>query len=272
MTQTAEATEVPIPGGAFAEHHLAADGFTIRYLECGTGAPLVSFHGAGGPRIAHAHELLAERYRVILFEAPGFGTSPVNERSRSIQDLAETMTHAITALGLERVNLMGTSFGGRLALWLALQHPERIEKLILVSPAAFRPEEDGPPPPPGSAALYAHPERQPRLPPPDPAVVAKQSQLVQRLRGPARDPDLEARMATLDVPTLVLFGTSDQVIPPEMGRHYREKLPRCHLTLVYDAGHAIDGDRPEAFASIVDEFLEYGESYIVKRASELLFP
>jgi pimeloyl-ACP methyl ester carboxylesterase len=46
------------------------------------------------------------------------------------------------------------------------------------------------------------------------------------------------------------------MIPPEMGRIYREIMPNCHLVFVYDAGHAIDGDRPEAFASIVSDFLE----------------
>jgi pimeloyl-ACP methyl ester carboxylesterase len=269
MTQVETRATVPIPGGAFKEGYVDADGFHIRYLECGSGEPLVCLHGAGGLRISRAHELLAERYRVIAFETPGFGASPVNDRSATIQELAATMAEAVANLGIARFNLMGTSFGGRLALCLAIQEPERIEKLILVSPAAIRPEGSEPAPP-GGARLYAHPERQPVLPPPDPAIVAKQGALVQRLRGPARDPELEAQMPGLDVSTLVLFGTSDQQIPPEMGRHYREKLPRCHLILVYDAGHAIDGDRPEALASVVGEFLEHGDSFIVKRESGLL--
>jgi pimeloyl-ACP methyl ester carboxylesterase len=181
------------------------------------------------------------------------------------------MAAAVANLEIASFNLMGTSFGAGVALWLAIQQPERVEKLILVSPAAIRPEGTEPAPP-GGARLYAHPERQPVLPPPDPAIVAKQGALVQRLRGPARDAELEGQMAGLNVPTLVLFGTSDQQIPPEMGRIYRETLPRCHYILVYDAGHAIDGDRPEAFASLVGEFLEHGDSFIVKRESGLLNP
>ena len=72
--------------------------------------------------------------------------------------------------------------------------------------------------------------------------------------------------------TLVLFGTLDRSIPPEMGRIYREKLPNCHLVLVYDAGHAVDMDRPEAFASVVNDFLHRREGFIVTATNGLINP
>ena len=92
------------------------------------------------------------------------------------------------------------------------------------------------------------------------------------LRGPNRDADLEARLAILNVPTLVLFGTEDRLIPGEMGRIYREIMPNCHLIYVYDAGHHIDADRPEAFAGMVGDFLERHEQFVVSRASSLINP
>ncbi len=190
-----------ISGGAFREAYVETDGFRIRYREAGRGEPLVCLHGAGGMRVSRSHELLAEQYRMIVFEVPGFGQSPANERSDSIQDLADTMAQAAANLGLERFNLMGNSFGGRLAL-----------------------------------------------------------------------PELEDRLADLNVPVLVLFGTLDRVIPPEAGRIYREKLPNCHFILVYDAGHAVDADRPEAFASVVVDFLQRGEGFLVRRESGLINP
>jgi len=110
------------------------------------------------------------------------------------------------------------------------------------------------------------------MPPLDPTIVAKQEVLVQRLRGPARDPELERQLPTLNIPVLVLFGTLDRAIPPEMGRIYREKLPNCHFILVYDAGHAIDADRPEAFASVVDDFLQRREGFLVERQNALINP
>ena len=120
--------------------------------------------------------------------------------------------------------------------------------------------------------LYGHPERMPPLPAPDPAVVAKQEGLVNRLRGPGRDPELERRMRELETPTLVVFGTLDRIIPPAMGRHYKELMRHCHLVMVYDAGHAMDAERPEAFAEVVGDFLERHEAFLISRTETLIHP
>ena len=120
--------------------------------------------------------------------------------------------------------------------------------------------------------LFAHPDRVPPLPPQDPEIQAKTGRLVGRLRGPDRDADLEAMMRELANPTLVLFGTLDRVIPPEMGRHYKELIPNCQLVFVYDAGHAIGAERPEAFADVVSDFLERREAFVIRRTETLIHP
>jgi pimeloyl-ACP methyl ester carboxylesterase len=259
----------------FTEHFVDADGFRVRYLECGRGEPLVWFHGAAGVRVSRSHALLAEDFRVMMFEAPGFGNSAENSRTQSIQQLADTMAMAISATGLDRCNLGGNSFGGRLALWLAIAHEEQVSSLVLAAPAALRPEGGAQPPASPRdrlGLLYAHPERQPPMQPLPPEIAAKQAALVSRLRGPAQDPDLLHDMESLDVPTLVLFGTLDRVIPSEMGRIYRATLPRCNFVLMYDAGHALDADRPEAFAEVVRDFLQRGDGFLVKTESALIHP
>jgi pimeloyl-ACP methyl ester carboxylesterase len=257
----------------FTERFADADGFAIRYLEAGDGPPLVCFHGAGGLRISRGQELLAERHRMIAFELPGFGQSPVNDRTGSLPELAATMREALDALELDRCLLWGQSFGGKLALWLAVQDPDRLEALVLTAPAAIRLGSGGLPAPselPG--LLYAHPERRLDSSPLAPEVDAKQRELAGRLIGPAREPELEDAMRGLEVPTLVLFGTEDRLTPPELGRVYRELLPRCHFVIVYDAAHAIHEDRPEAFAAIVADFLEHREQFVARRESGLLYP
>lgn len=262
-------------GAAFREGHVEADGFRIRYCEAGEGAPLVHLHGAGGLRLSPAHDLLAQTYRVIAFEMPGFGHSPANERSRTMPELAATMAQAADALGLDRYNLWGTSFGGKAALWLAVQHPERVRALVLEAPAAIRPEGASPPsgtPEQMARALYGHPERLKSLPPFDPAIQAKTRPLVMRLMTPNRDPALEAKMRELATPTLVLFGTLDHVIPSEMGRIYKELMPNCQFALVYDAGHVIGTERPEAFTEIVGDFLERHEAFVISRTDTTVFP
>ncbi|HET7879730.1 MAG TPA: alpha/beta hydrolase, partial [Acetobacteraceae bacterium] len=243
----------------FTESFVEADGFRIRTMQAGDGAPLVHLHGAGGMRMTPAHDLLCRRHRVIVCEMPGFGASAENTRTQSVSELGVTIWSALAQLGIERCSLMATSFGARVALWMALDRPEGAQALVLESPAAIRPEGHQPPtgtPEQMARLLYAHPERLPAMPAPDPAIIAKQRTLTGRLRGPDRDPELEAGMHTLATPTLVLFGTRDRIIPPEMGRHYKALLPNCHLVLVYDAGHDIGTERPDAFANVTLDFLE----------------
>jgi pimeloyl-ACP methyl ester carboxylesterase len=260
---------------AFSEGFVEASGFRIRYLTAGEGPALVHLHGAGGLRLTPGHHLLSRQFRVIAVEMPGFGQSPENNRTRDMPEFAATIGEAIAKLGIDSYNLMGTSFGGKTALWLALQQPEHVLALVLEAPAAIRPQ--GAEPPSGSPEemarrLYAHPERLPPMPPPDRAVQAKSRQLVTRLRGPDRDADLERRLSELTTPTLVLFGTVDRVIPPDMGHIYKELMPNCHLVFVYDAGHAISTDRPEAFNEVVADFLERHEAFVISRTETVIHP
>jgi pimeloyl-ACP methyl ester carboxylesterase len=266
---------LPVPGGAFSEASVSADGFTIRYREAGTGAPLVCLHGAGGLRLSGAHDILAQTRRVIAFEIPGFGASPENTRSQSLEALAGTMNAAAAALGIDRFDVMGNSFGAKLALWMAIVAPDKVESAVLIAPAAIRLD-----PPPvrisahenPEALLFAHPERQPATEPVPPEIHAKQRALVGRLIGPPRDATFEARLATLDAEVLALFGTEDRVTPPQAAHLYREIIPKCHLTMVYDAAHAVDAERPEAVASVVEDFLTHHEGFLVRRTSGVIHP
>jgi 4,5:9,10-diseco-3-hydroxy-5,9,17-trioxoandrosta-1(10),2-diene-4-oate hydrolase len=259
---------------SFTEHYVDVDQFHIRYMEAGSGPPLVWLHHAGGPRLSGAHHLLANTFRVIAFEVPGYGEGAPNERSRTLAELGETMLHAAKALGLERFNLWGTSFGGALAFWTACASPESIDALVLEGPGVLPPPNGYPPistPEELHQYTYAHPERQPMAPPLEPALRDQRRALLERLQ-PLGGQEAERRMAELDVPTLVIFGTRDRLTPPELGRAYRERMPRCQFVLLYDAGHDASAERPEAFASLVSDFLTRREAFIVADRSSLLHP
>jgi pimeloyl-ACP methyl ester carboxylesterase len=267
---------VSVPAEAsFREGFVDADGFRIRSMEAGSGEPLVYLHGGGGLHLTEAHRLLSERFRVIAFEIPGFGKSDENTRSANMAELALTMGRAAENLGLEQFNLLGTSFGGKAALWLAVQMPERVSALVLESPAAIR--QEGAAPPPSSPEdlarrLYAHPERVPERPPFDPEERAKSRRLTMRVMGPARDEELERQMRELSVPTLVLFGTEDRLLSPDLGHIYMEILPNCNLVFVYDAGHEIGAERPEAYAEAVIDFLDRREAFVISEKDSVLYP
>jgi pimeloyl-ACP methyl ester carboxylesterase len=262
---------------AFAERKVDADGFTIRYLDGGRpsadAAPVICMHGAGGLRLSPMHEILARTHRVIAFEMPGFGTSPANERSRDMAELAGSLCKAIAALGITSYNLMGTSFGGKVATHMALQDGEKLTSLILLSPAVFRTNErpSMATPEERRKVMHAHPERFP-LRSADPEIDSKQETLVRRLIGPPRDAALEEKLHGLSVPALVVFGTEDRLTPPEMARFYRQHYGNAHLMLIYDAAHLVDQDRPEATAEVVGDFLARKERFLVSEQSGVIHP
>lgn len=262
-------------GRHFKEDHVEADGFRIRYVEAGQGSPVVMLHGASGLAWSKLHDDLARHYRVIALEMPGFGRSPANPRSQSVQDLAQTMAQAAARLGLETYALIGTSFGGRVALWQALQAPGAVDLLVLISPTAVLPEGYTTPVVAAvdvSEPSVAPPPRATGQPSSDPRHLTHEISLLRRLQGTSRDVTLEGRLGEVQALTLVVFGTTDRVVPPAMGRVYRERMPNCHYVLVYDAGHAIADERPEALLNSVIDFLDLREAFIVSRRDGRINP
>src|ERR671925_2373135 len=114
------------------ENHIEVDGFRIRSWEAGPPRPagtVVMLEGMTWG-LSTLCDALAQKYRVIALELPGFGTSPANTGSQSVQELANTMARAAAQLVPETYTLIGTSFGAHVALWQTLQSPARVEVLV----------------------------------------------------------------------------------------------------------------------------------------------
>jgi pimeloyl-ACP methyl ester carboxylesterase len=79
-------------------------------------------------------------------------------------------------------------------------------------------------------------------------------------------------MKSLKIPTLVLFGDEDYQVPSETGRIYRELLPKSYYILVHKAGPLIAYERPEAFASVVLDFLEWRDQFVYSHTTRVLNP
>jgi pimeloyl-ACP methyl ester carboxylesterase len=90
--------------------------------------------------LSKVHDELAKRDRVVAFEMPGFAQSPVNTMGQSVKDLAQTMLQATAQLGLETYALIGTSFGGMMARWQAIQAPQQVGPLVFIGSTAVLPE------------------------------------------------------------------------------------------------------------------------------------
>jgi len=173
----------------------------IAYRAAGDGPPLVYLHGAGGLRWGAALDALAQQFRVHALDLPGFGSSTLGDSVNGMPDAADVVGAVVEQLGRgERVHLIGTSLGGRLAAWTAVRHPARIDRLVLESPAAFRPPDLPPlsayPPDELRRRLYGNPEQAP--PTDDPEVRQQQFQVMVRLtKGQGWDAELEPRLAEI---------------------------------------------------------------------------
>jgi pimeloyl-ACP methyl ester carboxylesterase len=270
MTQAGQLT------AADKEGHVEADGCRIRYWECGPPQPVgvvVMLEGMSWG-LSRLHQALAQKYRVMRLELPGFGESPANTRSQSVPELASTMAQAAAQVVPENYTLIGTSFAAHVALWQTLQGPDKVEALVLIAPTtllptavplAVTPEEM-------AKRLFAHPDKARGLASVDPAIVAKEQALVQRLTGGRHDDEAERRLGEIACATLVLFGTEDRLVAPEAARIYRARIPNSNIAFVYDAGHLIEAERPEALVNAVSDYVELRETFIVGRQTGIINP
>jgi pimeloyl-ACP methyl ester carboxylesterase len=254
MTKTdAVLAQPPIPAG-FVQSTADVGRRRIRYLEGGRGEVLLVVHGGSGllGNMSSVHAELAKEHRVVALELPGFGDSDATG-VESLHDLAGIVADFAQTVGAERYSLRGSSIGAAVALWVAIDNPDAVDKLVLDGPAAFREGSPPPGPPPGGRRG------------PAPAHVA----FMQEIVGPPTDPALVAAMAACEVPALVMFGQDDPFFPPRFAADYK-RLPRAGVAIVYAAGHDIKASRPAAYLTTVSDFLRRGPGFVVAESSTLI--
>jgi len=236
----------------------------------GEGPPMLFLHSSGGARLTPALERLAEKYRIYMPIIPGFDGTRSSERLRTMLDVADLAAEFVDTAIKSPCDVIGQSFGGRSAAWLAIRHPGVVQLLILAA-ASIRPNgEERPSGSPEDARLrlFAHPENLP--PETRPAEWLAQNRAVSlRLRGsPAEDAELLGRLKEIRALTLILYGTKDGEIPPSSAQFLKSQILKSMLIYVYDAAHAIDSDQPDHFVRLVDGFFSLGETFIVARGKE----
>ncbi|MBE7482108.1 MAG: alpha/beta fold hydrolase [Polyangiaceae bacterium] len=112
---------------------------TLAWTEAGSGPPLLLLHGLGDCHRTWRRvlPLLAPHHRVLLVDLPGHGLSGRPDAPYTLAWYAETLRGFLDALELERVQVVGHSFGGGVAQWMLLDDPQRIERLVLVAPGGL---------------------------------------------------------------------------------------------------------------------------------------
>lgn len=257
--------------------HLEVDGRRLWVAQCGAGKPMlaltgVASHGGlwGEPFLSR----LGDGAQVVALDHRGTGRSARDRSGFGVVDLAADAVGALDALEIERADVLGFSLGGLVAQELALAAPERVRSLALL---ATRPGG------PGTIDLSAGPLRHvmaamramdgpravrasweanasPRLADDDEAFArwTKAATELPFALGVLRTQlaavaahDAAERLGRVRVPTVVVHGSLDRVIPSSEGERLAELIPEAQLELLPGAGHLVSWEAPEELARIV---------------------
>jgi pimeloyl-ACP methyl ester carboxylesterase len=233
-------------------------------------------------------DALPEEWRVIAFDRPGFGLTsrPLawqGDNPYAPEAQRRLLLDLMDELGLSEAVLVGNSAGGTLAVEFALEHPERVSSLILVSPAIYEgggapgwarpllnlPQMDRLGPlimrqfggDPGEAFLRAAYDDESRLTPERLAGHRRAlrahdwDKALWELTKASRAPAVAGRLSELQLPVLVVSGKEDAIVSPELSTRLARELPNAQLVLLAGCGHLPQEECPQAFVRALEPFL-----------------
>jgi pimeloyl-ACP methyl ester carboxylesterase len=246
----------------FADETIDVDGGAVHLLRGGAGPPLLYLHGGGAAGLwRRFHALLAERFEVHAPDHPGFGGSEERADLADVEGLASHYLELVDRLELDRPVIAGASFGGRVACELVLLAPDRFSRLVLLAPVGLDlPEHPVTPlfPRPREEALgmlFHDQELARRFSPGDDFGSVLGTERDHRALGRFRPTgDLAARLGRIALPTLLIWGDDDRIVPPAHGERFAALMPDARLLTVRDCGHGLPFEAPEAIADAIDDF------------------
>lgn len=265
----------------------------IFFTEAGNGDPVVLLHG-GGPGATGASnytrniDALAQHFRVIVPDMPGYGASSKDlDLSDPFGDLATAIRGLLDVLNIDKAHLVGNSYGGAAALRLALDRPDKVDRLILMGPGGIGTTRALPTK--GLNTLLGYyggdgPSREKladfirnylvfdAASVPDELVDLRYEASIQpevianpplrRPSGPGAPKTLwrmdltrDRRLAKCQRSTLVVWGTDDKVNRPAGGTTLVETMPNCDLYLMANTGHWAQWEQADRFNDLAVSFL-----------------
>lgn len=217
----------------------------LHYEVSGAGRPLLVITGLGSDLrdLRRMIQLLAEDYLVIAMDNRGAGRSDKPDEPYSMELMATDALAVLDDAGVQVAHVLGYSMGGRIALELALQHPERVDRLILLAS--------------GARVIRSWTRRifftiAPHLPvgptPRQPVFAFK------RQRTATQQYDGRSYLDRVQSPTLIVHGRGDRIAPPELAHELQAGIPNARLEW-YAGGHIRPVLQPEIVVRPVREFL-----------------
>lgn len=255
----------------------------IHYVEAGTGDPVICLHGGGPGATGWSNfkqnlPALSQHFRTMLVDLPQYGRSdkPVIEGGR-ITFWARAMREFLDDLGLEKAHFVGNSMGGGTSLKVAIDYPERVDRLVLMGSAGHGDSLFTPTPTEGIKLLRSYyqdpsPERMRRLielfvydhskitdslvqeryaASVDPEIL----ELRQRERGVAAAEDLTADLGKVRARTLIVWGADDRFVPLDNALVFLRRIKGSQLHVFSQCGHWAQAEHAEEFDRLVTDFL-----------------
>jgi pimeloyl-ACP methyl ester carboxylesterase len=249
---------------------VAIRGCNIRLMRGGAGRPVLVLHGAGGAGAwSPFMSTLADKFDVIVPEHPGFGGSDTPDWLDNIHDLAFFYLDFLKVLNLKNVHLVGLSLGGWIAAELAVRDTGRLASLTLVDAAGIHVK--------GLAQIdpfllndeqriraFFHDQRiadtvvKHALVPELADVAMKNQTATAKLMWHPRgyDPHLAKWLYRIDVPTLLVWGANDRLLPPQYADAWRTLIPGATAVVFPDCGHLPQVEKAAEFVSALESFID----------------
>jgi len=248
-------------------------GAKISYLKGGSGRPLVALHSVeGNLGWLRLYDELSRHFTVYAPTHPGFAGSERPAWLESFIDLSRFYLWTLQELDLSKAVLLGHSVGGWIAAEMAVMSPQVVERMVLVDAAGVRPQKGE------ITDIFLHGgEGSRRLSFFDATQVADYELLFGRKPSPEEreaqqinreaairycwkpymhDPSLPELLPRLrSLPTLIVWGGEDKIVPPECGELYRKAIRGSRLEVIERSGHFPHLEKPADFSRIVIDFL-----------------
>jgi pimeloyl-ACP methyl ester carboxylesterase len=232
----------------------------------GAGEPLVFFHGAGTATGFDFALPWASQFKVMIPYHPGWGESADAPEMTTVGDYILHYLELFDQLGIEKANLAGISMGGRFAATFGIQHRRRVRKLVLICPAGLVVPDH-----PVADLSKVAPEELPGYLVHDPSVLARslpaspsaefeaarareRSSFARLMQSGLVGPWLERWLHRVNVPTLIVWGDKDRLIPPAQAAVWARLIAGARVHMVAGAGHLVPEEKPESVQAIADFF------------------
>ncbi len=249
---------------------MKVDDIELYYEVHGEGEPIIFSHGwVEDCSIWKSQtEFFAKKYKVIVYDQRGHGKSDKPKGDYSIQTLSNDLHSLIQELNLKKVTLVGHSMGGMTALVFALDHPDKVSKLVLVGTTAkmslsfrifiwimthiFSYESFAR----GSVDYdYYEPSEQVKKEAFDTAMKVPKSVAYECLKEFTTNYDIRDKVSRIKVPTLIIVGDKDKSTPVEMSQYLNRQIEGSKLKIINDSKHMVMIDKTNELNEITDTFI-----------------